>query len=664
MSGKLTKYRDGQRVDQRDIPANAHNALREDEVGSPLSLIWKDWEEAGNYLSQINLSKAVAIYRDYAEGRMAKYMPDGIPKVTLPVVPSILRQKTSTICQNPVRVEYFSNRSIEASQKMTRFSDYILEQLDFQRYIKSCVRFAQIDLAAYIHAYWDEDAIGLDSIAKGAMRIERVSCLKVRVANKDVKDIQRQEWVMVASREKVNRVREMCKFKDKIDQIQPDANEFDTRLTENGGELCTVLTRYFRIDGEVYFEKACRGTMLCDPTPLNPNLSAISEEFWKNLEAEHSTSPDMEPDGETTKVDRRKWNLYPIEILSFTEMEDSYLGIPDIDMMIPGQNAINLLYSLAVQNGIDIQTKYVVKEDALGNQTITNEIGETLIDHSRGPGQGINILAGTPQMTNEMLQLPLSLIETMKKLMSTADVTMGDVSKEYSATAISLLQTAAEKPTEDMTAQKEEFVARLGRIFLLFYKFYYEDARFMFERPMAERKKFSEEYKIPLDKVPERQEGIFNGEEFMEDSFDIRVSAGPGGKMSQSTTFSWLQTFMQLAPNLSPADKRLFVQATPSYILSEKDEILEHIEEEESGIIARLTQEVQQKDAIIKSLQGGAKQLGTTVQYLQNYISEYSKESSNLIASKDAEIQRLMEIANPEHGTAKQIGNDAQKAVS
>lgn len=644
-----------------------------DGNGTPLDRIWNDWNEAGQYLAQINLEKACTIYKDYAEGNggQERYMPDGIPHVTLPVIPSIIRQKTSTICQNPVRIEYFSNMSDKAGRILTNFSDYQLVSIKFQRLIKSCVRYALIEGLSLAHAYWDEDSIGRDAIAKGAVRLERVSVLKVRVANKDVKDIQDQEWVIIASREKVKKVRRMCRTDDARDKVQPDNADFDHTMTENGGKLCTVLTRYFRIDGEVYFEKACKGTMLCDPTPLNPNLDILTgEEAWKLMDPQHAQSPDHEPDGRETAQDRVKWNRYPIEWLVLTEMDDSYLGVSDVEDMLPGQNAINAMYSLAVQNGIDIQTKYIAKEDALGNQTITNEIGEVLIDHHRGNGDGIKVLTGVPQMTNEMLQLPLSLIETVRKLKSTSDVTMGDVSKEYSATAISLLQTAAEKPTEDMTAQKEEFAERIGRVLLQFYRFYYEDTRYMFDISNAERKELSDRLGVPMSNVPSRVEGRFNGTDFMEDAFDIKVSAGPGGKLSQSTEYSFLIQFFQLAPNLTPTQKRMFVEKVPSHILNDKQKLLELIDEEESGQVAQLEATVKQQQAVIKSLQGGSKEMGTIINYLTNYIREYEKQAGSLLKSKDEQIGGLLDgraaegLERQANAENQNKGNNVQKTVS
>ena len=638
-----------------------------DGSGTPLDRIWRDWAEAGQYHAQINLERAVRVYKDYAEGsgRQERYMPDGIPHVTIPLVPSIINQKVSTICQDDVRIEFQSNRSERAGNVMTDFCAAMLDRLGFQRIVKRWVRAGLITPASFLHCYWDEDYVGPDAVAKGSIRIEVISCLNVRVANKAVKDMQQQEWIIIASREKVKRVRNAIKDQSKRDLVKPDFADFNSDLTEDGSETCTVLTRYFRVDGAVYFEKAVRGTMLCPPTPLDPELEILTAEAWEALDPEHQHSPDMEPDGKNDSVSRNRFSLYPIEILVFTEDEDSYLGIADVENMIAGQNTVNAMYSLAVQNGIDIQAKYVVKEDALENQTITNEVGEVLVDHSRGSGDGIKILAGTPQMTNQMLQLPLSLIETIKKLKAASDVTMGDVSKEYSATAISLLQTAAEKPTEDMVSCKEEAVQRFGRILLQFFKFYYEDTRYMFRLRSGERKDISKKFGIPLDEVPTRAEGRFTGTDFLDDVFDVNVTVGQGGKISQATAFAFLQSFFTtVVPQTKPSQQRALIDQVPRHVLPNKERLLDLIDEDENGIIAQLTAENEQLKAAVKSLQGGAKELGTIVNMQQRYINEYQNESGRVIADKDRQIANLLSSAEAAGGSAPQKGNDGQKPVS
>ncbi len=662
----LASLRDGQYVG--DVSLEGEPDRDVERGGTRLSRIWSDWDEAGIYHAEISLERACTVYKDYAEGsaRQERYMPDEIPHVTLPVIPSIVKQKVGTICQDPSRIEYLSNRSDRAGRAMTDFADRVCEEMGFQRKLKSAVRYALITPASFLHFYWDEDAIGRDAICKGAVRCERLTCLQVRVANEHEKNIQEQQWVIIATRERVKRVREACKDQSVRTEIQPDFADFDSDLADNGESYCTVLTRYFRIDGEVYFEKAVRGAMLCSPTPLNPNLYPIKEEPWRVMDGEHAKSPDMDVDGRNTSSDRNKFCFYPIEILVLNEQDNYYLGVSDCEDMIAGQNAINAMYSLAVLNGIDIQTKYVVKADALENQTITNEIGEVLVDHSRGSGQGISILTGQPQMTNQMLQLPLSLVETVRKLKSAADVTMGDVSKEYSATAISLLQTAAEKPTEDLTARKEEFVAACGRVLLMFLKFYYEDTRYMFRLHAKDRKEISDRFAIPFDKVPTRSEGVFNGADYVDDIFDVTVSVGKGGKVTQATTFAFLQTYYtQIVPTTTPQQRRSLIAGLPSNVLpdSARENLLDEIEEEINGVIAQLQQENAQLKAGMQKVIDGSKQMGTLINYQRQYIDEYQKQTGQSLATKDREIANLLAASQGDSAQTKN-GNNGQKPVS
>lgn len=648
---------------------------RDRDYGSPndknkQTSIYEDWLKCKQWQDEKNLSGACAVYQDYVEGRQSKYMSKQVQPVQLNVIGPIIKNKVSTICESPVDIDYFSNASTDDSQNVTRFSNYQLAAMNWEDKLRSFVYWAEVHPVTFAHIYWNEDAVGQESIAQGGIRLERLSCLNVGVANPTLKDIQDQEWIITAVRDNVRKAKEMCEKKSDREFIKPDDNEMDGSVIEqDDNALVTVFTRYFRKDGEVYFEKSTSNVVLCEPKPMNPNISY--EKSNEKEDAETSKSPDSTLDKPTQKDIHMKFNLYPIEPLVLDESFDSYLGISDVDGMISPQNVVNLMFSLTIQNGIDIQAKYLVKDGALQNEEITNTIGETLHDHYRGQGDGIKVINGGATMTNQMLQVPLSLIETMKKLNASSDVTMGDVSKEYSATAISLLQTAAEKPTEGRRRQVELFSQRLGRIFLLYYKFYYENARYMFKADDHERKQIAESINIgvnpdgsnqtlPVDQVPSTLEGRFDGRRYQDEIFDIQVTAGQGGKLSQSTEFQYIVQFMQTTQNMSPQQKRLFIKATPEYILHSKQELLDLVDEEENGQVSQLEGKLQEAAQVIETYKAGSKQLATYLNYLKNYIKEYQKESGSYMSNQDQTINQML---NESESTSNQLTSDQKGAV-
>lgn len=640
MKKDLDSFRDGAYIPT----AKEDGDLTSYEEGEDaLTTIWKDWELTRDYLNSRNVPNCIRMYEDYYQDKQWKYMPKSLPNICFNVIAAIIKQKQSTICESPIQLDYFTNSSSQDSQEITRFIAFLLKTMGFEKALRSAVKWSLVRMNDYLHFYWNEDAIGQDANAKGACKVERIHVLNIGMCNPTVKNIQDQEWVIIATREKVERAKRMCQFKDEKDKIVHDDNEINDEVTEqDDNSLCTVLTRYFRINGEVYFEKATKFALLTKPTPLNPNLT-IQEIRRKRQKRDPETSknPDEHLEDMVYEEQTNKFFLYPIVDVCLNESSDSYLGISDIEGMVAPQNAVNVMYSLAVQNGIVLQPKYLKKPDALRGEVITNEIGQVLTDHHKGGGDGVKILTGVAQYSDEMLNTPLAMIETLKKVKSSADVTMGDVSKEYSATAISLLQTAAEKPTEDMERQKELAAEEAGKILLLFAKFYYRNARYAYDITEQEQMAMADSYQLPREAIPMRQEGRFFGNKFINNVCDIQVSAGAGGKLSQATQFQFLIQFFQLSGNMTPDQKRAFIKATPNYIFSDKDQLLALVDAEEQGVIAQMQQEIAKLEQAINTYDIGTKEMATIIDYLKKYINYFQKSAGEQIDLRDKKIAAL-----------------------
>ena len=123
-----------------------------------------------------------------------------------------------------------------------------------------------------IHFYWDKYSYGKDGIQSGALRAESINPLNFIVSNPQERDIQKQVWVIISTREKVNVVKEMADKDIDKELILKDDSQTVIEKEQEGNNLVTVITRYFRVNGEVYFEKSTRNTLINKPRPLAPNI--------------------------------------------------------------------------------------------------------------------------------------------------------------------------------------------------------------------------------------------------------------------------------------------------------------------------------------------------------------------------------------------------------
>lgn len=656
---KLDKYADGEYIE--NAPKDDDQTSYSDGEEPKLTQLWVDWQKTRDFLTMKNIPNAIRQYEDYYEGRQVKYMPKGLPRICMNVTRQTIDNKLSAILENPLQINYLSNMDMDSTMELDRFSDYTLKNINFELIDRKAVKDALIYGLGVTHGYWNEDAIGMDSIARGSMVWESIHPLNVGVANPYEKDIQKQEYVIIASRESVARAKLMADDDVNKDLIVPDDNEvIDNQIElDNAGSNVTVLTRYFRIDGEVYFEKGTKNVMLTKPVPLNPHLT-----FYKIKEERRDPttahSPDEKLEGFKPEY-KTKWARYPIQFCVLAERADCYWGISDIDDMILGQNAINVLWALSVKNGIDFQGKYIVRPDALRGQVITNEIGQVITNFSKFD-DGIKQITGQAGITTEMANLPLTLAEMLRKVKNSSDVVTGDVQgKELSGNAIALLQTAAERPTESQTRANQLFAIEMGKTFLLFYKFYYENAQYAYDVNALEKMDMKKKYRLPDDyDIPSRIVTSFNGSKYIDMSFDIQVEAGAGGRFSQINQLNFIQTLMQMKPNLSSEDLMFFIRATPNYILKDKKDLIAMIQEEQVSEISQLKQKNAEQAKMIEILSRNSQYSGNIIKFLTQYNKNYEKRAGESISLKDEQLRAIAGDA-AKGKDVQQLDNTAKK---
>ena len=143
-------------------------------------------------------------------------------------------------------------------------------------------------------------------------------------------------------------------------------------------EKVTVLTKYYRKNGEVVFDKATRSVEICKAVPLTPQGSPV------------------------------RIKLYPVAALNWKLRKACFYGIGEIEGLIPNQKLINFMYgmqALAIQQmGFP---KIVARPGAI-RQPLTNEPGEIVTDYSNG---GISYLqppafsSAATQVSNDMIDL-------------------------------------------------------------------------------------------------------------------------------------------------------------------------------------------------------------------------------------------------------------------
>lgn len=565
--------------------------------GTRETQLWKDYQNARAYQSSIGLTSKLPLYVRFYEGdQWAKptKRTQNLPRPVINIVKMICRNKKSAILSTAVRLVYESENDKVDVDKFNHFASYIQKELGQEALDKKAIGSGVKKGSYFYHYYWDSEARGKDGKAQieGALRCELIDPLNIFFSDPCETDEQKQKWIMIASRESVDSVRAKCDRDVDPDMIGEDTSDDPYASKEQeGSKLVTVLTRYFRHNGEVYIEKGTRKSVINKPFPLTPNMESARAALEGVADAPNNSLPDKDSGAELRPVGVRAW-LYPIVVGNYEERDKCIYGLGEIEGLIQNQRSINFNIAMMLlasqENGWG---KYVVAKDALQGQAITNEPGQVIVDYSKA-GNGIKRLSDV-----NLPSSPMSIVETLtqmtRSVTGSSEVMTGEtIGANMSGAAIAQLQSQAQMPVEDLRESFWMVKEKQGRILAQFFKLFYEDKEFSFAPEEARQEGERGEYKHEH----------FNSSEFALADFDVVVEAVGGTKASVAGDISALDT----ALSNGGISLLTYFKLYPKDALSNRSEIIKFLSTQEANQtmilqtqIQQLTEQLAQKDRML-----------------------------------------------------------------
>ncbi len=440
--------------------------------------LWKMFRRGREYQSAKGLSRTLpACVRFYEGDQWAPPTKNtkNLPRPVVNFTKMICRSKKSAILSAPLRIVYRSYDGTVDTERLNSFAEYIGHEMGQDELDRRGIDCA-VKKGTYIyHYYWDVHAKGLRGRRGGALRGELLEPLNVFFADPTETDEQKQAWILIATRESVETVRAMCVRQSDRDAVVSDSESDPYGTVESGdGGLVTVLTRYFRRDGEVYVERATKSVLLGEAFPITPEPAF----FHQKLSGEDpmiSGLPERKSTEEVLPAERVRATLYPVVVGQYEAREGCIYGLGEVEGIIPNQRAVNFNLAMmllsAQENGWG---KYVVSKDALRGQVITNEPGQVLTDHTPGGG-GIRRLSD-----HALPAAPMQIVEALTQLTRTvagaSEVMTGEVmGSGMSGAAIAQLQSQALRPVEELRRAFCKVKEKQGLVLAQFFKLYYTD---------------------------------------------------------------------------------------------------------------------------------------------------------------------------------------------
>lgn len=609
--------------------------------------LWAQYEHGVAYQNKINLRTNLPRFVDFFEGRQwpaPTQNTKSLPRPVVNITKMICRSKKAAILSSPVKIVYQSENVSADVTAFNKFAEYIQKEYGQEDLDKRAITDAVVKGPYFYHYYWDAEAVGKDGVVTGALRCEIIDALNIFFANPTELDEQKQEWILIASRESIKSVRAKADKDVEKDAIVPDELRSQYNVKEQDGtEMCTVLTKYFRSDGEVYCTKATKNIVVNQPFCIAPDIVRAKKIIDGQSDEPNSALPDniTQPPQPLYKA---KAPLYPIVAGYYEKREGTIYGQGEVETLIPNQKAINFVLAMSLLNIQDTAWgKYIVMPGALRGQVIDNNPGQTLTDYTN-TGNGIQRLR-EPAINSMPLNIVDALVNLTRSAHGASEVMTGEVlGANMSGAAIAQLQSQAAQPIQDLRETFWQVKKKQGRVLAQFFKLYY--------------------YATPYTYTPENDDGtakatgIFRSSDFADVEFDVVVETMSGTRSSSAGDINMLDTLLKVGA----IDAKTYVKAYPQDALANKSEILNGIDKSQEEQLVQLQQQNAQQQAQLQQLLAVVQRNGNTVSNAVATIQKYEKlqgDFVNLWNEARIKIQAANDIISQDSERIKETTDDA-----
>lgn len=597
--------------------------------------LWELYKRGVAYQSSMGLRQLLPRCVKFYEGDQwprATEATAAMPRPVVNIVKRTCRSKKASILARVVRMifESLTVKDRKLIKKFNDFANYIQKEIGQTELDRRGMRDAVVEGTYVYHYYWDAEATGLDGIIRGGVRCDMIDPLDIFFADPTQEDEQKQEWIIIATRENVRKIREGVKDKKTREMIVPDEqddNPYGTKEQDEDG-LCTVLTRYFRRDGEVYCERATRSVTIAEPFPIAPRVKEIEKEISDKLNAAQGgdevnaeegldgktiDAPNNEQTDGTEELDGMRKNnirapLYPIVVGQYEPRKKCIYGKGEAEDLLSNQRAINNNLAMMLYNVQQMAwNRTVVLEGALRGQELTNEPGEVITDYT-GTGRGIQNMPPA-QMSGMPLTLMQNYMELIRDASGVTEVMTGEtVSGSMSGAAIAQLQGQAMVPIEDLQQSFWEVKKRQGLVLAQFFKLFYHNAPFV-------RSETAE------DGTESFMLDYFSSEDYADIQFDVVVETVGGSRFTNAGDINALDT-LYAKGEITAAE---YIEAYPDDALSNKQTILDML---------------QRKGDINMQLQEMQRQLQQALEYIAE--NQKAMEGVDAVLSENKKLKKTL----------------------
>lgn len=404
--------------------------------------LWELYEKGVSYNNSINLySNTDKCFRFYNGDQWSGLKSGEIQPVTYPIIEPIVNYKVSTINQNIWAIHFSSDNfdNLENREIYNKVCELLNKRVarvwekDFMDYK---VRIVSNDSAVIgegvNYVDYDEESDNPKN--------EILNNTDICYGNENSSDIQSQPYIIIKTRRPLEKVKAFARKKgiseEEIEKITSDQQvheEAGDSAKNEVNDMCTVVTKMYKENGNVYFERATRYVTI--QKNINTGLT-----------------------------------LYPLAHMIWKEVKGSSRGVGEVIYLIPNQIEINrTLMRRVLIVKLCAYPKYIVATDKLLNPNDADKVGITLKAHGTQVDDVRKIFSSTTpaSMSNDANLIQEEMISKTRELRNASELATGNVDpSDASGKAIIAVQQASNLPLNEHILALKTFIEDLGRIYL------------------------------------------------------------------------------------------------------------------------------------------------------------------------------------------------------
>lgn len=521
-----------------------------DSILEQASAIEKQYKEGLAYKKQMNFFHKWAEHERFKAGDQWPAITEktkNLPRPVLNIIKQVINHKVASVMNENIKMVFSAmdteedSVEYEGADKFTRYSETTWENVKQDQLNEEALESGATTGPCIWHYFWDTSKKGGNRLKfVGDMQGETIDPVNFFPGNPQNTKVQEQPYIIITHRDLVENVRNQAKenglSKEFISLIKSDSETEDQvydlakkELTEDN--KVTVLTKYYKENGIVHFQKVASGVVIKPKTSM-------------------------------------KIKLYPLAVMQWERRKRSIFGISDVEHLIPNQKAINYLMAMQLLSVQLTSWPKLLVDKSFVKQQITNTPGEVI--HVTGNNGSLNnaIAYMNPgQISNAAPNLLDAFLSYTKDVSGANENALGEQSTaQMNATAIMLLQQASGVPLESVKRRFYIAMEDIGHIWSEFWKVYYNT-----DRMVSLKDDDGEEY---VD--------VFNGENHKDTDMQLKIDIGPSSSYSETLMMTSLDKLFD-SQSITLED---YLQFSPKNVIPFKDRLLKKVQERQQQMMS------------------------------------------------------------------------------